>query len=295
MTGQTRKFKIGLFVVTSFMLGVGVVIWLGASRYLQSTKTVVTYFSESVQGLEIDSPVKFRGVSVGRVKRIRMAPDNKRIEVIMSLDQTFLITEDLGITINLLGLTGQKYLEMDRLRPGQKPEPIRLTFDPPHQVIKSYPSGLKDLGDKLDNISRKVRAVDMERISNHLANVASKLDAILSDPKIGNIGRDAAEAVEEVKTAAKRINNEIARMQLSRRVGKTMDEAAGLLQAAGRTTSSADRMIRRTDNNIQTLSRKLNRIADDMKYVTSYLKEKPSCVWWRYGLDPRWIYQPSLF
>ena len=82
MSHRANSFKIGLFVVTALLLAVVVTVWLGASRYFEKSKPYVAYFSESVQGLEVDSPVKFRGVSVGRVRGVRMAPDNKLIEVV---------------------------------------------------------------------------------------------------------------------------------------------------------------------------------------------------------------------
>ena len=73
MRAKSTKLKIGLFLVASLLLTVSMLIWLGASRYFENPQTVVAYFSESVQGLESDSPVKFRGVPVGRVKKIRIS------------------------------------------------------------------------------------------------------------------------------------------------------------------------------------------------------------------------------
>ena len=83
MHKQSTKFKIGLFLIGILLLTVAILIWLGASRYFEDSQTAVAYFSESVQGLESDSPVKFRGVPVGRIKKIRMAPDGRLIEVVM--------------------------------------------------------------------------------------------------------------------------------------------------------------------------------------------------------------------
>ena len=128
MAGRADKFKIGLFVIGALILGIGLMIWLGASRYFEETQMVVSYFSESVQGLQADSPVKFRGVPVGRIKAIRLAPNGRLIEVVMSLDKTFQVTQDLGIKMNLLGLTGLKYLEMDTMKPEQQREVSQLGF-----------------------------------------------------------------------------------------------------------------------------------------------------------------------
>src|SRR4030043_19418 len=86
MARKTSKFMIGLFVTIGILIGMVAVVWLGASKYFEKGATYVTYFDESVQGLQLDSAVKYRGVEVGRVEKIRVAPDNTLIEVVMKID-----------------------------------------------------------------------------------------------------------------------------------------------------------------------------------------------------------------
>ena len=73
-------------VVLGTLLASVLVIWVGATRYFETGSRYVTYFDESVQGLQKDSPVKYRGVEVGRVEQIRVAPDNHLIEVLVKID-----------------------------------------------------------------------------------------------------------------------------------------------------------------------------------------------------------------
>ena len=70
MASQKTKFAVGLFVAMGITLAILVTIWLGMSRFLQKGRFYVTYFDESVQGLDVDSPVKYRGVFTGRVESI---------------------------------------------------------------------------------------------------------------------------------------------------------------------------------------------------------------------------------
>jgi len=278
MAGQSDKFKIGLFVVASLLLGTVFLIWLGASRYLAPSQTVVAYFNESVQGLEQDSQVKFRGVNVGRVDSIQMAPDARLIEVVMALDKNFKVTDDLGVKTSLLGLTGMKYLEMDRFKPNQRREPRALEFKPPYPVITTYPSEIREFGNALENILRKVKTVDMERISTHLINVSAKLDRMLDSAGIEKTGSEAAEAVREIKKAAKKFNEEMDKLRVSHRVGITLDKTSELLKEVTRTARSADKLITRTDNNINRLSMKLDKSADNLVELTHRLKSKPSLI-----------------
>jgi phospholipid/cholesterol/gamma-HCH transport system substrate-binding protein len=278
MSSQALKLKIGLFVVTSLLLAVGIIIWLGASRFFEQSSLAVAYFTESVQGLEADSPVKYRGVPVGRVKAIQLAPDGRLIEVLMALHRNFKITEDLGVKMNLLGLTGLKYVEINTFRPDQPIEPIVLDFKPRYPVIPTYPSDIREIGNALDFLFQKIKGVDVERISNNVMRVSAKLDKILSDPKLDNMGTDMADALREIKEASRRLNDEIARWQPAKSLNKTLEKASELLQEGTETTRSADRLIRRTDNNLNNLTQKLDRSADNLIEFTRKIKLNPSTL-----------------
>ena len=85
MARRPSHLVIGLFTSIGIVIGAGLIFWLGASKYFEKGDTYVTYFDESVQGLQVDSSVKYRGVDIGRVKQIRVAPDNRLIEVVMKI------------------------------------------------------------------------------------------------------------------------------------------------------------------------------------------------------------------
>src|SRR5690242_4035924 len=83
---KSLYFAVGSFVTMGTLAAVAMVLWLGVSKYLRSGVKYVTYFNESVQGLQVDSAVKYRGVEVGNVEKIRVAPDNKLIEVLIKVN-----------------------------------------------------------------------------------------------------------------------------------------------------------------------------------------------------------------
>src|SRR3954469_21039526 len=70
MSAQANFFKLGLFVIAGTVALVLLLLVLGSGRWFQSKVVVETYFNESVQGLDVGSKVKCRGVNVGEVTRI---------------------------------------------------------------------------------------------------------------------------------------------------------------------------------------------------------------------------------
>ena len=51
------NFLLGLFVTGGFLILAVMLIWVGSGLFFEKGKKYVTYFSESVQGLEKDSEV----------------------------------------------------------------------------------------------------------------------------------------------------------------------------------------------------------------------------------------------
>ena len=86
MAVPTNHWKLGLFVVASVVLALATVVFLGARSLRKDTVPFVTYFDESVQGLEVGSPVKFRGVVIGTVSHINIAPDRRHVETVSDVE-----------------------------------------------------------------------------------------------------------------------------------------------------------------------------------------------------------------
>src|ERR1041385_4172668 len=80
-TTAANHWKLGLFVVAGIAVAVGTLFWVGARRFQRDSFQAVTFFDESVQGLEVGSPVKFRGVTLGTVSDITIAPDHRHVQV----------------------------------------------------------------------------------------------------------------------------------------------------------------------------------------------------------------------
>lgn len=72
MSKRANLTAIGAFVLGGITLGLGAVAFFGSGAFFQQTTTFLMYFTESVNGLQVGAPVKFKGVDIGSVTDIRI-------------------------------------------------------------------------------------------------------------------------------------------------------------------------------------------------------------------------------
>ncbi len=167
----TSPFLIGIFVIFGTLSIIGIIIWLGASQFLKENVEYVTYFSGSVEGLEKGSPVKYMGVPVGSVNKLRVAPDGKLIEVILVIDKKITIGDSLRVKSELAGLTGSKFLQLhyphDSIVLRSYPY---LSFKPPFKLIKSAPSGIEEIEIAAREVMNNLNQFQYGQVSEEIIN-----------------------------------------------------------------------------------------------------------------------------
>src|SRR5947207_14417473 len=93
MSAQANNFKLGLFVIGATVALVLLLLIVGSGRWFQSKTIIETYFNESVQGLDIGSKVKYRGVSVGEVTRIGFTHNKYELDNTMSERKRYVLVQ----------------------------------------------------------------------------------------------------------------------------------------------------------------------------------------------------------
>jgi phospholipid/cholesterol/gamma-HCH transport system substrate-binding protein len=180
MARKTSKFMIGLFVTVGILIGMVAIVWLGASKYFEKGATYVTYFDESVQGLQLDSAVKYRGVEVGRVEKIRVAPDNTLIEVAMKINLRGKLERDYVAQLKAAGITGIVFVELDRKEPDKPDLSPKITFASEYPVISSKPSDIKQLLTGIENVIQSFKKIDTEGISDQVKSTLKVLESTVA-------------------------------------------------------------------------------------------------------------------
>jgi phospholipid/cholesterol/gamma-HCH transport system substrate-binding protein len=205
-------FKLGLFVLICGSLALGAIIWLGASHYFEERKTYVTYFAESVKGLQTDAVVNYRGVGVGRTAAIQLAPDGRLIEVVMYLNPDFKVDESIAIQLREQGLTGLRYLEIDSAPADLERLTPEIDFPLRYPLIPSHPSEIQQLKTALETIYTKIMAMDLQSLTDNWTQAAQRINSILAQFEGGIEPEDWRATVRAVKDTAEESSRFMSRL-----------------------------------------------------------------------------------
>lgn len=160
METKVNYAVVGAFVVALSAAGIGAILWLASGRGAERRHdTYLTYFSESVAGLNVRAPVKYKGVDVGQVRDIDLdAGDPSRVRLTLAIRHGVPVKEATVATLGVQGLTGIAYVELG----GASRESPDLVAAPgePFPVIRAGPSLLG----RLDTATTTLLA-DLDRIA----------------------------------------------------------------------------------------------------------------------------------
>jgi len=189
MSLKANYFKLGLFVIGAIVAGVVLLVVIGSGRWFQPKLMVETYFNESVQGLEIGSKLKYRGVVIGEVTRIGFTYNTYQLDRPMAQRERYVLVEaqiqpkllggraaagDLtsqenaqheienGLRVRLApqGITGTSYLELGYVDP--PPPLLPIDWTPEYIYFPSAPSTVTALVSAASDIMDQLRKLDLE-------------------------------------------------------------------------------------------------------------------------------------
>lgn len=280
MAGKTSKFMVGLFVTLGVIIIVVAIIWVGATKYFEKGNHYVAYFDESVQGLQKDSTVKYRGVEVGRVERIGVAPDNHLISVVMKVN----LKEDLPRTtiaqLKVAWITGMVFVELDRQKQGEADLSPKISFPSEYPVIPSRPSeiarimaGVNAVVDKFNQIDTRAvfdqfkstaaeieiffKGKDMEAImanvkalTDNLKNSSQKVDKMIAAGQLEDVVVGARDALKGTQALLTQVQDELRALNLRETMGKT--------QAIASEVKVTSENLRHTSETLESFVGRLN-------------------------------------
>ncbi|MCD6433789.1 MAG: MCE family protein [Sulfurimonas sp.] len=129
--------------------------WLLKPSAEDETKKYNIHFDESVLGLNLDAPVKYRGISVGKVSQLRINPKNsEQVEVLITILKSTPIKSSTVAKLTSQGITGLSYINLNL---GDNGAPALVAKKGEiYPVIKTEPSFFERFEKSLGTISTKL-------------------------------------------------------------------------------------------------------------------------------------------
>ena len=150
METDRHYFLEGLFIIVLTVAAALAFVWLSASGHRDDLVYRIR-FAESVSGLAVGDPVKFRGVDVGSVKSIALdAADSRLVQVDVSLRKETPVKTDTRAVLKLKGITGVVFVELN----GGAPNAKTLVAATPEGQIPEIPSDKSPLAAVMDQLPR---------------------------------------------------------------------------------------------------------------------------------------------
>ena len=220
MEREANYVAVGAFVLLVAVMAALFVYWYSDGRDQRNFTRYEIYFDGSVSGLSEGGQVRYLGVDVGRVVRIRLdrrAAD--RVQVIVDIDSSAPISDRTLAELSLQGVTGLLYIDLQQLRPGAQTERVmRLTESENYPVIRSVHSNFDLFLASLPELA--VRAGELATRANRLLsddNIAALTRLAANLERAGSTlpqaARDAGALIAELRSATAESREVIAQVR----------------------------------------------------------------------------------
>ncbi|HET7833675.1 MAG TPA: MlaD family protein [Gallionella sp.] len=292
MESKVNFAAVGAFVLLLGAALIGGVLWLSSGKsYGKIYDKYLVYMSESVSGLSVDAPVRYRGVQVGAVRRIELAPGNpEQVQLTLDIEHGTPVKEDTEARLQTQGLTGIAHIDLAGGSPGSPP--LRPQRGQKHPVIRTGPSLMRrlDIGvtTLLANLNRSSERFnlllnDENRIAltRTLANL-DRLSTILAahSAELESGMKHAAGTMENTEKLTALANAELPQLlQRIQRSAEAFDRmTAAAAQAGVSTASAADSVRTETLPEAREAISELRELTASLRRVSEALERNPGAL-----------------
>lgn len=324
MPSLRTKFLVGLFVIIGIVMVIVFILWLGLSQYFKEGRKYVAFFDESVQGLRKDSSVKYRGVDIGIVESIRVAPDGKLIRIVFNLDKPLENIAEMVAQIKSVGITGIMFVELERKKKDDKIAPMSFSFDTEYPAIATKPSDIKQLLADIYDIIEKIKQIDIPEITDRLVNTLDNINQTVKDSQVKKISGEIQKILKKSQTvlnekkwiqvrenlhkASENINDLIGNSSNTvldinsslKKHDKHLSEAIQAFKTASENAASmlqnGDLLVQDSRSKITNIDRKLFQTLKNLEFATNHLSrlisqimDQPSIMLFSSPLPPKTI------
>jgi phospholipid/cholesterol/gamma-HCH transport system substrate-binding protein len=299
MEDSKRYARLGLFVVVSVAVLGAALLVLGGRNWLQPSFTFETYFNNSVAGLELGAPVRFRGVPLGQVTKIltsaatyeREVPLSRRREYIvvrvevnlsarevaqMRQDAVALSRRGLRAQTQLAGITGQQYLALDFMDPKKYP-PLEFEWTPKYTYLPAAPSSVGEIVAKAQAFLANLNDADIKQLGLNLNRLVSDVDGKLGELPVAELSGSARDVLANANHTLVRLDSVATRLDSligDPALGETLQNAAVFSGRIRKISDDGDldRLVKGTNEAAERLDVLLGDNQYDMRAIVQDLR-----------------------
>ncbi|KAF0232700.1 MAG: paraquat-inducible protein [Desulfovibrionaceae bacterium] len=321
MSLKTNYFKLGLFIICATVLLLLILVFFGLGALNKDKIMLESYFDESVQGLDIGSPLKFKGVKIGSVQRIRFVFNKyhdikdvpfRYVLVEMALDPESAIAlksrEDLkdaiwsevenGLRVRIApqGLTGTGYLEMDYVNPRAN-KPLPISWTPEYYYVPSAPSTIARLEETFENFSKLLRKIDDAGVDVAVQNINALLvvmrDAV-KDANVPGLSDNVNSLIADLRKTNEHLNDIMASKdarEALKNLGQTLANLKTGTENLPQTIADLRKLLREVNSlvasqrdEVQGLLQQSKQVFENLNDLTGDAKRNPSRLF--FGAPP---------
>lgn len=221
---RSLYFGVGVLILSGAALAVGFVLFLTSGRLGRDQQIFETYVRESVTGLDVGAPVRFRGVSVGRVTEIGLVaidypipnatPSMTEFRLVIirfAVREQYLIYPNmiqsavgngLRARLSTQGITGVSYLELDFVDEDRFPV-ATIPWTPRYPVIPSVPSTVAQVTNAAERIVERLDNIDIEALLGNINGLVTDIRGVVRSDELTGTLREAAEAMTALRGAVR--------------------------------------------------------------------------------------------
>lgn len=200
MNNKVNYTFIGFLVALCSVLIAFFTYWLMQPSSDAEVRKYSIHFDESVLGLNIDAPVKYRGISVGKVTSLRINPANmEQVDVLVTILKTTPIKEDTIAKLTAQGITGLSYINLSM--GSRNAKELERKEGQKYPIIKTLPSFFENIEQSFDSVSSQLSTTLLQTnkllndknqqefalVLQKAASVLGKIDSTLDDDTIKHL------------------------------------------------------------------------------------------------------------
>ncbi|MFO7751746.1 MAG: MlaD family protein [Desulfobacteraceae bacterium] len=254
MNDHIKFFKIGVFVLAGCFILFAALIYLGAGDYFRKKNYAETYFNGSVQGLDVGSPVKYRGMKIGSVTSIQSAAakyknNSQYILVTFTIkDESIFgggrdkieraVDQGLRVNLGLQGLTGSAYLETNYFEKDRIND-IPVSWEPRHPYIPSVPSKIKRLTESMDHIMKNMENINLKKITGNLDSILEQLNTKIKAVDAESMSDTVTAMVSEMRETNRQLSRTVERFDTQ----PVLENTLSLVKTANRIVENLEKPV----------------------------------------------------